>query len=1126
MSTNYTSRLEKLSPAKRALLVEALRADEEWRSAFKKIPPRAVKSPVVLSFAQQRLWFIDQLDPGNPAYNCPAAVSLSGALDLNALCAAFDHLVARHESLRTTFAAIDGLPHQIISPPAPLPLPVLDLQAHPPAQHRREVERIAAAEAQTRFDLASGPLLRVQLLRLAPQEHVLLLTLHHIIGDAWSVGVLVRELAELYESYRSGREPVLEELPIQYGDFAVWQREWLQGAELERQMSYWREQLEGMRAKTRAGGKGEAGSEGGAASEIKLTRELTQELRELSRRQGVTLFMLLLAAFKVLLYRYSGEREVVVGTGIANRNRVETEGLIGFFVNMLVLRTQVRREWSFAEMLKRVEEVCVGAYAHQDVPFEKLVEELQPERNLSHTPLFQVMMLLQNASIEEFQLEGLKLDWFAVPTQAAKFDLTLDLKEEQGILGGRIEYNVDLFDAPTIRRMTGQFEYLLEQVTKNPEQKVLDLTLLREEEAHQILSMWNKTDVLGDEVCIHEQFEIQAELTPDAVAVISEEEELTYRELNSRANRLAHYLRRRGVSPEVRVGICLKRSVKAVVSLLAVFKAGGAYVPLDPNYPAERLAFVQQDAQVSLLVTDESLSTLLTRSKVDVVILDREWPAIAAEKNENPASVVNAGNIAYVIYTSGSTGKPKGVMALHRGAMNRFRWMWKTYPFAAHEICCQKTSLGFVDSVWEIFGPLLQGIPSVIIPDDVVKNPQALNRYLAAHRITRIVLVPSLLRALLDDFEGFNHPLPRLRFWISSGEALPLELSERFREVMPGRLLLNLYGSSEASADSTYFEAGECESAGSVLIGRPIDNTQIYVLDEYMQPKPVGLPGELYIGGDGLARGYLSQPLLTAEKFIPNPFSEVPGRRLYKTGDLARWTEDGYIEYVGRIDQQVKIRGIRIELGEVEAVLSRHPDVKQAVVITLEEVPGEKRLVAYIVPNEGQSPGVSQLRSFIREELPDYMIPSAFVSLETLPLTLSGKVNRLALPRPLEVRPQLDVVYTPPRTAVEKELAGIWTELLRTEQIGVDDNFFDLGGHSLLATQLLSRVRMHFHVEAALQDFFKRPTIMNLAEVIEEDVIARANPASMSKLLDLLESLDEENLPSTLVHNVLPMAEA
>ncbi|MGB8509200.1 MAG: amino acid adenylation domain-containing protein, partial [Pyrinomonadaceae bacterium] len=621
-----------------------------------------------------------------------------------------------------------------------------------------------------------------------------------------------------------------------------------------------------------------------------------------------TLFMTLLAGFEVLLYRYSGEEEAVVGTGIANRNRVETEGLIGFFVNMLVLRTDMSGEPTFRELLGRVKEVCVGAYAHQDVPFEKLVEELQPERSLSH-PLFQVMLLLQNAPTSEFQLEGLKLDWTPVQTSTAKFDLTLDFKEEGGVLGGRIEYDVELFDASVIRRMADHLEYLLVQVTKNPERKISDLMLLKEEEAHQILREWNETEAARLDECIHERFEAQAEQTPNNVALISNDEALTYRELNSRANRLAHYLRRRGVGPEVLVGICLKRSVNAVVSQLAVFKAGGAYVPLDPNYPTERLAFVRQDAQVSLLLTEERLSTSLARDEANVLFLDREGQAIAAESDLNPSSGVGADNLAYVIYTSGSTGRPKGVMALHRGAMNRFRWMWKTYPFAAGEVCCQKTSLGFVDSVWEIFGPLLAGVPGVIVPDEVVKNPHELSPFLAAHGVTRIVLVPSLLRAMLDDSADLKDRLHALRFWVSSGEALPLDLCEAFREAVPGRLLLNLYGSSEASADSTCFKVRACERAGNAFIGRPIANTQIYLLDERLRPVPVGVPAELYIGGDGLARGYLAQPALTAGRFIPNPFSEDPGRRLYQTGDIARWSEDGVIEYVGRADHQVKIRG-------------------------------------------------------------------------------------------------------------------------------------------------------------------------------------------------------------------------
>jgi amino acid adenylation domain-containing protein len=795
---------------------------------------------------------------------------------------------------------------------------------------------------------------------------------------------------------------------------------------------------------------------------------------------------------------------------------VETEELIGFFVNMLVLRTELEGEWSFRELVQRVKEVCIGAYAHQDVPFEKLVEELQPDRSLSH-PLFQVMMVLQNAPISEFHLEGLKLEWSTIPTTTAKFDLTLDLKEEAGVLGGHLEYDVDLFEESSVRLMVDHLKHLLEQVTKNPELKLSEVALLRDEEAHQILKEWNRTKVPGGEESIHELFEKQVNQTPDAVAVISDRVVLTYRELNSRVNRLANYLRRHGVGPEVRVGICLERSVNAVVSVIAVLKAGGAYVPLDPNYPSERLDFVRHDAQVSLLLTTEELLDRLATEETTVVLLDRQWQEIAAETDENPSCEVNADNPIYVTYTSGSTGRPKGVMALHGGTMNRFHWMWRTYPFASNEVCCQKTSLGFADSVWEIFGPLLQGIPSVVIPDNVVKNPPELNRFLASNRVTRIVLVPSLLRAMLDDLDGLKTPLPDLKLWVTSGEALPLDLAQKFLKIMPDRLLLNLYGSSEASADSTYFEVGECESTSKILIGRPIDNTQIYLLDERLAPLPVGVPAELYIGGEGLGRGYVGQPGLTAERFIPDPFSEEPGRYMYRTGDLARWTEDGNLEYAGRADHQVKIRGVRIELGEVETALSRHSEVKRAIVIAREDIPGEKRLVAYVVPAEGDALNVTQLRSLIKEQLPDHMVPSVFVFLNSLPLTTSGKINRLALPPPLDVRPELDVLYVPPQRAVEKELAAIWTELLRTEQIGVDDNFFDLGGHSLMATRLLSRVRLHFNVELALQDFFKSPTIMDMADVIEESVIANANEDNLGDMLDMLDGLSEEDMPAKLV---------
>lgn len=1085
--------------------------------------PQGEKPP--LSFAQQGLWFIDQLEGGSATYNQLLAISLKGSLNIVVLEQALAEIVRRHDILRTSFKTVDGEPIQEIDPNLNITLSVVDWSNLPQPEQCVQIQQFAISQIDRPFNLAEGPLLRVALLQLNAAESVLLLTMHHTIADAWSSGIIMRELAALYEAFSASKPSPLPDLSIQYADFAYWQQQRLRGAVLEEQLSYWKQQLEGAPPVLQLPSDRQrpaVQTSRGAIASLQLGVDVTEQLKQLSQQEGVTLFITLLAAFGTLLTRYTNQDDICIGTTIANRDSRELSALIGYFVNTVVMRTDLSGNPSFRDVLRRVRQVAWDAYDRKDVPFHLLVEKLQPDRDLSYTPLFQVMFVLENTLTDTLELPGLSLSRYELPIATAKFDLTLSMRETQQGLVGQFEYNTDLFDAATITRMVGLFQTLLSAIVDNPQQRLYELPLLTEAERHQLLVEWNDTKAeYPQKACIHQLFEAQVEQTPDAVAVIFEDEQLTYQELNQRANKIAHYLRTLGVKPEVLVGICLERSWEMVVGLLGILKAGGAYVPLDPAYPQKRLAFMVSDAQVSVLLTNEKLvkklPDLTANPNQTVVYLDTKADAIDQQSTSNPAHEVTPDNLAYVLYTSGSTGTPKGVLGCHRGAVNRLNW--NPYPFTQEDICCQKTSLNFVDSVWEIFAPLLHGRPTVIIPDESLKDPHQLVQTLSTQQVTRIVLVPSLLRVLLDTFPDLQSRLPKLKYWVSSGEALSVELCDRFRERMSQSILINLYGSSEVAADVTWYDTTNRQFPQCVPIGRPISNMQVYVLDNYLQPVPIGVPGELYVSGEGLARGYLNRPELTAEKFIPNPFKihNSYSERLFKTGDLACYLADGNIKFLGRIDHQVKIRGFRIELGEIEAVLSQYPEVQEAVVIVREDRPGNKRLVAYIVPNQEQVPNTSKLRNSLKEQLPDYMMPSVLVVLAALPLTPNGKVDRQALPVP-EQR-HSEPAFVTPQTPIEKELANIWSEVLNIEQVGIYDNFFDIGGHSLIATQLMSRVRTRLGVELPLRELFASPTIKELSEIVELALIANSSSTKIDEMLDLIEGIDEDEAQNMFALN-------
>jgi amino acid adenylation domain-containing protein len=1081
-----------------------------------------------LSYPQQRLWFLEQLGLSGHAYHLLEVMRLRGPLQVEVLAQSLQEITRRHEVLRTTFINVEGQPRQVIGPATTLPLPVVELQEVPEREWDTQVRTLAIEEARRPFDLAQGPLGRTTLVRLAAEEYVLLLTMHHIVSDGWSHGVFWQELTVLYAAFAAGKPSPLPELSLQYADFAYWQQQWLQGEVLDTHLAYWRQQLAGvsMLQLPTDYPRPAVQTFRGARHFLALPPTLTQELKALSQRYGVTLFMTLLAAFQTLLHRYTGQDDIAVGSLSANRNRVEIEELIGFFVNTLVLRTDFSGDPSFQALLERVREVTLGAYDHQDLPYEKLLEELRPPRDLSCNPLFQVMFVLHNTPSQAPELAHLTLSALDIDTGTARFDVTLDLWETSEGLHGWFEYNTDLFNVVTIDRMGGHFRTLLEGIIANPAQRLSTLPLLTMDERNQLVA-WNTTGMdYPQDQCIHQMFEAQAAQTPDAVAVICANEHLTYHELNRRANQVAHHLQALGVGPEMLVGLYMERSLEIIVALLGILKAGAAYMPLDPTYPSERLAFMLEDAQVPVVVTQEQCVAGLPYHRARVVCLDAQWHSITQHSDQNPVSGATADNLAYVLYTSGSTGRPKGVLGTHCATLNVLFWLWQAYPFANHEVCCHKTSMNFVDSIQELLGPLLHGVRAVLMPDEVLHDPPRLVHTLAAHHVTRILMVPSALRVLLDTYVDLESRLPSLRLWFVGGELLSKELCQRFIESMPHSRLVNLYGASEVSANTTWCDTSLIgRDCLRVPIGRPLANTQIYLLDRYMQPVPIGVPGELHVGGAGLARGYLDHPELTAEKFIPHPFSEEPGALLYKTGDLARYLPDGNIEYLGRLDHQVKLRGVRIELGEIEAALEQHPAVRETAVVTREDIPGETRLVAYLIPAQEQTPTVTALRRWLMKTLPDHMIPVTFVWLDVMPLTPSGKVDRQALPVPDSTRPNLEETFVAPRTATEQQVAAIWCHLLDLERVGIHDSFFELGGHSLLTVQLMSRVRNAMHVEVSLLSFFETPTVLGIASLIEAAKQVEQDPPApaivpISRQHALPASVAQEQL--WLVNQVLP----
>lgn len=1109
MDAYHNKWINDLSLVKRSLLEQEL-TREAALHVNAVIPRRKMSAPIPVSFSQKRLWFLNQFAPDSSAYNVATALRLKGPLDEPVLRLALEAIVDRHASLRTTFIMENDTLSQQISEKQAVEVVIKDLRALPDSE--AECRRFVRNESKHIFNLRQGPLLRCHLLKLKVDEHVLLVTNHHIISDGWSITIFLRELVAFYEAFLKRKPPSLAELPIQYADYAVWQLEWLENE--QRQSAYWEKQLEGPLPilelpadRPRPAVK----SDSGASVTLVLPQNLTNALKIVSRKENCTVFMTLLAAFQVLLQRYTGQKDICVGVPIAGRAKIETEMLIGPFINTLVMRTDLSGNPSFKELLGRVRQVAFDAYANQDYPFEKLVEKLRPERNLSYSPLFQVLFNFRNVPDKPAKMAETSLEPFAIEHTTAQFDLTLEIAETSDGFTAEFIYNTDLFKEKFINRMFSHLQTLLQGIAADPEVNINSIPLLTDPERHQLLLEWNdtQTDYPGDQ-CLHQVFEAQTVRAPDAIAIIHEDKQITYRKANEQANQLAHFLIKQGVGPEVLVGICMERSIEMIVGLLGILKAGGAYVPLDPTYPKARLAFMLEDTQAPILLTQKGLLEDVSMPDVKTVYLYNNWEQFSCYDVSNPSPQTNSDNVAHVIYTSGSTGTPKGVEVLHRGVL-RLLFGVNYAQLNAEETLLQLAPISFDASTFEIWGALLHGARCVLYPERI-PTPRKLGAIIQKHGIRTLHLVTPLFNTIMDEDPQVLSGIEQL---LIGGEALSISHVRRALECLPAIQIINGYGPTENTTFTSCYPIPRQldKNLTSIPIGRPIGNTLVYIVDPNLNPVPIGVPGELCTGGAGLARGYLHKRNLTDEKFIPNPFSPDSNDRIYKTGDLARYLPDGNIEYLGRMDHQVKIRGFRIELGEIEVALKRHASLREAVVILREDKPGDKRLVTYMMANAKSKPTTSELQLFLKETLPDYMIPSVFVWVATLPLTSSGKLDRRALPIPDYFGFEERKPYIAPRSTVEQTIAAIWHKLLGVDKVGIHDNFFELGGHSLLVTRLVSRLRDTFHVELPVRYIFDAPTVDALAKHIEKFIRQEeVDPERIDQVLKLAQNLSDEEL--------------
>jgi len=1074
---NLADRIRNLTPGQLLLLKKQLEKKNSNLLKLSVIPLRDKHELCPLSLDQEQLWFLDQLEPNSSGYNLCTAVRLTGTLHLWALEESLNEIVRRHETLRTTFPTVSGVPHQVIAPSLKMTLEQVDL-SHIPEQER--LQQLIGLKGHAPFNLATGPLFRPSLLHLTDTEKVLVVSWHHIITDKFSHDVLWGELAVLYEAYVEGKPSPLPELPIQYADYAHWQRQWLQGEIMQTRLSYWKEKLAGApfilevpADHPRPAIQSYRGKRQFGAPSVTLWAQL----KALGRREKTTPFMTFLAAFYVWLHRYTGQTDLLVGTPYSNREMPETEGLIGFLLSMMVLRVDLSGNPSFLELLGRVRESSLGALANY-LPFAKLVQELKPERDLSRNPIFQVMFLIHNTQDSDLWQSDLAVSGVQFESSNSNVDLMLGIRDNEKTPTIIFEYCTDLFEDSTIARMMSNFEMLLEGIVSNPEKRLTDLPLLTTGETIQLLEGRNNTDSENPRnKTLHRLFEEQVARTPNAVAVIFETQQLSYAELNERANRVARQLRSLGVSAGMLVGLYFERSFEMLVGMLGILKAGGAYVPLDPSYPLERLSYMLKDAKIEILLTQNHLTSPVPGSELRWLCLDSDWEVIARHSGENLSEETVSESLAYVIYTSGSTGRPKGVQIPHRAVVNLLDSMRRQPGLAEADTILATTRLSFDIAVLELLLPLIVGARLIVAEDEVVADGSRLSQMLATCGATVMQATPATWRMLIEAGWRGQRGLKIL----CGGEALSGHLADQL--LKRGAELWNLYGPTETTVWSSIARVYQ----GDVVpvIGGAINNTQLYVLDQNFCLAPIGVPGELYIGGLGLAHGYLNRPDLTAEKFIPHPFSHTSGARLYRTGDVARVLPDGNVEFVGRLDHQVKLRGFRIELGEVESVLNEHPSIRESVVILGEDIAGDKRLIAYLVAEPSVELASSELRHVLREKLPDFMIPSVFVNLDKMPLTPNGKVDRQALPAPEGKLLKQGTNYVIPRTPLEKSLADIWSEILGLERVGVEDNFFDLGGHSLTATRVISQIRERLYMEIPLRELFNFPTVAGLARRIK-----------------------------------------
>ena len=1089
---DLVSRFVRLPLAQQKLFYQRVQAKG---MSFARLPipqTRQEMDNLPLSYAQERQWFLWQLEPESSAYHIPTALRLRGRLDIASLQRSFAALVERHESLRTRIARMGDEWVQVVSADVSL---ALEVEVQRGLDEQRLLERVEAEIARP-FDLEQGPLLRVTLLEVDADEHVLVMVQHHIVSDGWSMQLMVEELVQLYAAYSRGLEVALPALPIQYADYALWQRSWMEAGEKERQLAYWTGLLGGEQPVLELPfdrPRPVRQSHRGAQFILELDIDLSQALRRVAQQEGATAFALLLASFQALLYRYSGQADIRVGVPIANRNRVETERLIGFFVNTQVLKADLDGRMGFDELLAQARQRALEAQAHQDLPFEQLVEALQPERSLSHNPLFQVLFNYQSEARgngQAFRFDELQMESVQFDSRTAQFDLTLDLTDEEQRFCAVFDYATDLFDASTVERLAGHWRNLLRGIVANPRQRLGELPLLDAPERRQTLSEWNPAQrECAVQGTLQQRFEEQVRQRPQAVALILDEQRLSYGELNARANRLAHCLIARGVGADVPVGLALERSLDMLVGLLAILKAGGAYLPLDPAAPEERLAHILDDSGVRLLLTQGHLLERLPR-QTGVEVLAIDGLVLDGYAESDPLPTLSADNLAYVIYTSGSTGKPKGTLLTHRNALRLFSATEAWFGFDERDVWTLFHSYAFDFSVWEIFGALLYGGRLVIVPQWVSRSPEDFYRLLCREGVTVLNQTPSAFKQLMAVACSADMATqqPALRYVIFGGEALDLQSLrpwfQRFGDRQPQ--LVNMYGITETTVHVTYRPVSEADLEGGLVspIGGTIPDLSWYILDRDLNPVPRGAVGELYIGRAGLARGYLRRPGLSATRFVPNPFPGGAGERLYRTGDLARFQADGNIEYIGRIDHQVKVRGFRIELGEIEAALAGLAGVRDAVVLAHDGV-GGTQLVGYVVADSAED--AERLRESLRESLkrhlPDYMVPAHLMLLERMPLTVNGKLDRQALPQPDASLSQQ--AYRAPGSELEQRIAAIWAEILGVERVGLDDNFFELGGHSLLLLMLKERIGDTCQATLSISQLMTHASVAEQAACIE-----------------------------------------